>query len=303
MPPSFSIIIPAYNYGQTLERAVNSALEQQYSNFDILVIDDGSTDNTPSVTRQLLAGGKLQLRCLRQDNAGLAAVRNRGIREANGEWLIFLDADDELLKDALSTFADCIARTPESRMVIANHKSDNGKQRKTTRPPITSNDPEKNFYAYLWKKLSISNGACAMHRSLFQHVGYNENLRISEDTPVFATILANFRVTTTNTATTIIHKHTDSMRHNFDNAIKVGLSLENHIFDNNALPDWAQKYRKPYRAKRALSLMKLTAKQRQDDLTRHFYRIALTNAPQQALQPRYLKRLLISFLPSRQSSV
>jgi glycosyltransferase involved in cell wall biosynthesis len=94
-----SILIPAFNQSQYLRQAVDSALAQTRTDIEIVVVDDGSTDDTP----QVLAGyaGEPRLRVIRQDNAGLAAARNRALREATGQYLCFLDSDDALLPDAV----------------------------------------------------------------------------------------------------------------------------------------------------------------------------------------------------------
>ena len=94
--PGFSIVIPAYNYAPVIERALVSALRQDYTPFEVVVINDGSTDDTEAVLADLAARRPEPFRVVHQDNAGLAAVRNRGLREARHDWLLFLDADDEL---------------------------------------------------------------------------------------------------------------------------------------------------------------------------------------------------------------
>ena len=89
MARQISVIIPAFNAVRHLAQAVASIYAQQYQDLDILVVDDGSTDGTVELAAQL-AG----VRTLRQIHGGPAAARNRGIQEAQGEWLAFLDADD-----------------------------------------------------------------------------------------------------------------------------------------------------------------------------------------------------------------
>jgi glycosyltransferase involved in cell wall biosynthesis len=91
-------VIPAYNAAGWVARAVDSALAQTHSQCEILVVDDGSTDDTPA----LLAGYGNAIRVLRQDNGGLSSARNTGIRAARGEFVAFLDADDYWLPDKLS---------------------------------------------------------------------------------------------------------------------------------------------------------------------------------------------------------
>ena len=88
--PLVSTVIPSYNYGHFVTEAVESALAQTYPNQEILVIDDGSTDDT----RERLAPYMDRIRYIYQTNRGLSASRNVGIRQAKGEWIAFLDADD-----------------------------------------------------------------------------------------------------------------------------------------------------------------------------------------------------------------
>ena len=85
-----SVVIPAYNAEQHLRRSVESVLAQTYRQFEIIVIDDGSTDHTAEVCRSYAD----RIRYLHKPNGGVSRARNRGIREANGEYIAFLDADD-----------------------------------------------------------------------------------------------------------------------------------------------------------------------------------------------------------------
>src|SRR5689334_22859965 len=85
-----SAIIPCYNYGKYLARAIDSILAQTYAVSEIIVVDDGSSDNTREVATSY--GGCV--RYIYQQNAGRAAARNHGIREATGDWIALLDADD-----------------------------------------------------------------------------------------------------------------------------------------------------------------------------------------------------------------
>ena len=88
--PTISVIIPAYNAGKYLAEAIESVLTQTIPPMEIIVIDDGSTDNTAQVAQQFSD----RIRYLRQENAGPAAARNAGIAAACGKWIAFLDSDD-----------------------------------------------------------------------------------------------------------------------------------------------------------------------------------------------------------------
>ena len=101
-----SVIIPTFNYGRFLREAINSALAQTYRPLEIIVVDDGSTDDTP----QVLAEYRGRVRVIRQDNLGVGAARNVGITAATGDYLAFLDSDDiwkpETLERGVARFVD-----------------------------------------------------------------------------------------------------------------------------------------------------------------------------------------------------
>lgn len=92
--PLISIVIPLYNKKYTIERCIKSVLYQNYSNIEIIVVDDGSTDGSG----ELAYGMKNdKIIYLRKENGGVSSARNYGVKFAHGEWIIFLDADDYLL--------------------------------------------------------------------------------------------------------------------------------------------------------------------------------------------------------------
>jgi glycosyltransferase involved in cell wall biosynthesis len=89
--PKVSVIIPTYNYGKYIEKAIDSVLAQTYQDFEIIVVNDGSTDNTREIIETKY---KNKVRYFYQENKGAPAARNKGIKESKGEYLAFLDADD-----------------------------------------------------------------------------------------------------------------------------------------------------------------------------------------------------------------
>jgi len=105
MKPRFSIIIPAYNSTATLARAIESVREQTSPAHEIIVVDDGSSDDTASVAESF--GDAVRL--IRQPNSGVAAARNVGAGAATGDWLAFLDADDWYARDRIRLHAEWIA--------------------------------------------------------------------------------------------------------------------------------------------------------------------------------------------------
>src|SRR5262249_60650982 len=98
-PPAVSVVIATRNYGRYLAGAVRSVLDQTFTNFEVIVIDDGSTDDTPEVIRPFLADSRM--RYLRTDGLGQPRAKNLGILQARGSLMAFLDGDDEWLPTKL----------------------------------------------------------------------------------------------------------------------------------------------------------------------------------------------------------
>jgi glycosyltransferase involved in cell wall biosynthesis len=106
MTPAISVIIPTYNRARIIGRAIESALAQTCQNFEVIVVDDGSTDDTAAI----LQGFQGRVRCLRQENRGVSAARNAGIAAAAGKWVAFLDSDDEWFPGKLAKQLECLER-------------------------------------------------------------------------------------------------------------------------------------------------------------------------------------------------
>ena len=105
-----SVVIPMYNSVSTIERCLTSVMRQLYKETEIIVIDDGSTDHGADVVLEL-ASKDDRIRYIRQENGGVSRARNRGLDEANGEWICFIDSDDAIEEEYLSSFYDCIQET------------------------------------------------------------------------------------------------------------------------------------------------------------------------------------------------
>lgn len=109
--PTVSVIIPTYNSAHYVVEAVESVLAQTWQDFEILVIDDGSTDETEQVMRRY----ETPVRYIRQPNGGVAVARNRGIAESKGKYVAFLDADDTWLPHKLERQIETLQRHPQYR--------------------------------------------------------------------------------------------------------------------------------------------------------------------------------------------
>lgn len=107
----FSVVIPLYNKGPHIERALMSVLKQTFQNFEIIVVDDGSTDNSAEIVKTV---HDTRIHLIQQENAGVSAARNRGIKESKADLIAFLDADDEWLPTFLETILRLNEKFPEA---------------------------------------------------------------------------------------------------------------------------------------------------------------------------------------------
>ena len=118
-----SVIIPTYNRAQRCKTAVESVLSQTYGNVEVIVIDDGSSDNT----QEVICGLDVRVKYLRQSNAGVSAARNTGLEAATGEYIAFLDSDDVWLPWKLDAQLSVLRSFPEAGMVWTDMKAVNEK--------------------------------------------------------------------------------------------------------------------------------------------------------------------------------
>lgn len=115
-PKLVSIVIPCFNYGNYLAEAVGSALRQTHEELEVVIVDDGSTDDTASIAQSF--GG--QVRYVFQENAGLSAARNTGVREARGEFVVFLDADDLIDPTFVERCIEVLDRSPTAAFAYSH---------------------------------------------------------------------------------------------------------------------------------------------------------------------------------------
>jgi glycosyltransferase involved in cell wall biosynthesis len=152
-----TIVIPCFNQAHFLPEAIESAVRQTHPYCEVIVVDDGSTDRTATV-----AAGYDGVICIRQQNAGLPAARNRGLEAARGGFVIFLDADDRLLPEAAEVGLAHLAGRPDCAFVSGEHRyidSAGAVVQEWTRPPVS-----RDHYASLLKSNYIGMIATVVFR-------------------------------------------------------------------------------------------------------------------------------------------
>jgi len=293
--PLISVVIPAYNYAKTLPRAVESVLAQLKGSIgELVVVDDGSTDDTWDVIGALQMAYPNAFRAISQKNGGASSARNCGIREAKGTYLVFLDADDELAAGALEAVRQHLSENPMSRMVIGGHYSvkDDGKRREHL-PVELPGSPSERLRAYLLdKRIALSNGACAMHREVFERGNYPERFRSAEDIPVFAQVLANYPCTILKKPLAVIYKHDDSLRHQFSHAKAGGLALVDEVFAPERVGVQYQSLKKEFLVQRCLSLFRSAYLAGDRIAAKEYFRLALRRDWRVLLNASYARKAL-----------
>ena len=187
--PTISVIIPTYNRAHCLLRALGSVFNQSFSCFECHVIDDASTDNTSEL---LSSYPNISVTALSQQ-MGVSAARNVGISQAKGEWLAFLDSDDEWLPAKLSRQVALIEAHPEARWVHTNET--------WVRSGVRVNPMKKHqkrggwIYKYCLPRCVVSPSSVLIHRSIFESIGlFDEQLPACEDYDLWLRIAAHYPV-------------------------------------------------------------------------------------------------------------
>jgi len=170
-----TVVIPTYNRYKFLKRALDSVFAQTYLSQDVIVVDDGSTDDTFQIQKDFPT-----IKYLYQKNAGVSSARNTGIKEAKNEWVAFLDSDDEWLKNKLKTQ---VAFHKENRNILISYTDE-----KWVRDSKEVKIPKKffkigvNAFSENIEYCNIAPSSTLIHKTLFEEVGlFDEELEVCED--------------------------------------------------------------------------------------------------------------------------
>lgn len=173
-----SVIIPLYNKEAIIERSLRSVLSQDYDDFEVVIVDDGSTDRSADIVRSIKDD---RIRLYSQENGGPSKARNTGVRYAKGEWIVFLDADDEFLPGALSRFAQMIAVNPNSGFVACPYYHCNREKKMAIVDNTLCGVIRKPFKSFYYKDINPRMGSYALPKEIALACPFNEDIRRFED--------------------------------------------------------------------------------------------------------------------------
>ena len=187
--PQVSVIIPTYNRGWILKEAIDSVLAQDYKDLELIVVDDGSTDNT----FEILASYGNDIKVLFQENKGVSAARNRGITEASGQLIAFLDSDDLWLPRKLSTQVGFFNQMPDA--LICQTEEIWVRNGIRVNPKKRHKKPSGMIFEPSLELCLVSPSAVMTRRSLFDRVGeFDVTLSACEDYDLWLRISCRFPV-------------------------------------------------------------------------------------------------------------
>ena len=184
-----SVIIPTFNRCEKLRRAIQSVRRQEGVPYELIVVDDGSEDGTARMIQEEFPGAGYFF----QSNQGPAAARNRGVKQARGKWIAFLDSDDEWLAGKLETQLDFLKQNPGCKIVQTEEIWIRGGRR------VNPMKKHQKFGGFIFEKCLplciISPSAVLMSRDLFMDAGgFDESLPACEDYDLWLRVAAQFPV-------------------------------------------------------------------------------------------------------------
>jgi glycosyltransferase involved in cell wall biosynthesis len=187
-----SVIIPSFNYAHYLPTAVSSVLAQTFRDFELVIVDDGSTDNTREVAARF---SDPRVRYVHKANGGLAAARNTGIENSGGDFLAFLDADDLWLPNFLEVMLATFEPLPAEFAAVASSSQRIDPQGAPIAFTSTAMNEEREMTArdFIFRNRPLSS-SIVIRREAFEKCGlFDEALRSSEDRDMWIRITARFR--------------------------------------------------------------------------------------------------------------
>lgn len=233
--PAVSVIIPTYNRRQLIERSVKSVLSQTYQDFEIIIVDDGSTDNTEEAVANIK--GK-RIKYIRHDkNKGEAAARNTGIKAAGGEYIASHDSDDEWLPEKLEKQIKAFENCPPEVGVVYTGFWKVEKGQRTYVPFKWINKKEGDIHCELLRGNFIGSPATLIKKECFEKAGmFNEKIFHLVDWELWLRISKYYHFKYIDEPLAVAHYHSDNVSLNyraFISAVEFVLGKYSDEFENN----------------------------------------------------------------------
>ncbi len=225
-PPVISVVVPVYKAEMYLPRCIESILSQEFTDFELLLIDDGSPDNSGKICDEY-AAKDCRVRVFHKENGGVSSARNLGLDNARGEWVSFIDADDYISQDFFDLEGSDYADVIQKSYYVVN--LDSGVTEKKTVPDISFKCRD-DFYSFFVRKRTSALWDKLIRRELIGNVRFNTNIHIGEDFLFFLSLVPSIEVYTFNNNGHyyyVVHNESAMGNINKDIRARVQIMIEN----------------------------------------------------------------------------
>jgi len=223
-----SVVIPAFNSERYIAECIDSVLNQTYQNIEIIIIDDGSTDNTVNIISKYKSD---KIKLFNQKNSGPGAARNYGVKQASGMWVAFIDADDIWLPDKILKQLNHCSKHVWSHTDLFFHGNTYPKYTKTTE--LTSKHSGF-ILKHLLVENSIGTSSVLLNKEIFlEFGGFNTDLRALQDWDLWLRIAEKYEICYLDEPLVYYRVHSDSTSRNVRKTLPYHLNLINYAFSQH----------------------------------------------------------------------
>lgn len=215
----FSIVIPLYNKEEYVNRAIESVLAQEYRKFELIVVDDGSTDTSLDKIKYI---SDPRFKVIKQSNQGVGAARNKGVVESKYEWIAFLDADDAWSKDHLEELYNIIKIFPDSGMVSTRVLQIKDSREFSIIRDTNPSNIRAIDYLYESSKVTgiITSSSVAINKKVFKDIGGFSNKKIGEDIEYWVKIALSYPIAISDKNTAYYFRDTNGVMQAYTRSVK-----------------------------------------------------------------------------------
>ena len=206
--PFFTIIIPSYNRAEILPKTIQSVIKQTYNNWELIIVDDGSTDNTKETVKNI---ADPRIKYIYQENSERSVARNNGIKNASGRWICFLDSDDAYKENHLNTLFENIENdTKHNRNIEFYFTSQEIHYTNNNTKKITKTNFDDNKANYFFASESIVPGRVCISKNILDKLNFDENILIVEDSDLWFRISCYHKTKFIDKVTFVYNVHDDN---------------------------------------------------------------------------------------------
>ncbi|QIZ60560.1 glycosyltransferase family 2 protein [Acinetobacter indicus] len=219
----FSVVIPLYNKQYSIEKCINSVLNQKFKNFELIIVNDGSSDNSLEIAKKTCNNNRdIEIKFINQENQGVSIARNNGVNHSKFDYICFLDADDEWTSDFLLDMNNLIQRYEEANLYCLAHLIKKGN--KIIKPKHGLDDDFEGyvsdfFYSSSRGSVAKSSKICVRKPALLNIGGFPEKIVAGEDLYVWILLALNGKVAASMKFNTIVYQEVDDSRHSRKNSV------------------------------------------------------------------------------------